>query len=293
MTATWMEGTPAPAVIATARGPVEYARDGEGPAVLLLHGAMGGWDQGLILGRAALGPCGYERIAVSRPGYLGTSLAVGRTPEKQADICAQVLDALSVQRAAVVAISGGGQCALQFALRHPGRCRALIMISACSATIPIRLPLRFHVMKFAARIPALAAAMRRKAAQDPDAASRRSIPDEELRQRTLSDPETGPLMRELQASVLDRMAERMPGTENDVAQSRRPFDYPVERIGAPLLVIHGTDDEAAPFAASAALARRVPGAEFVQIDGGRHVTLFTHREVVQGRVREFLGPNGW
>jgi fermentation-respiration switch protein FrsA (DUF1100 family) len=40
---------PEPVVINTSRGAVEYASFGSGPAVLCLHGAMGGYDQGLLL----------------------------------------------------------------------------------------------------------------------------------------------------------------------------------------------------------------------------------------------------
>ena len=280
--------TALPTIVRTPRGVVECAWCGEGPAVLLLHGAMGGYDQGLMLARGAVGQSGFRFVAVSRPGYLGTPLAVGELPEHQADMCAGVLDALDIRDAAVIAISGGGQCALQFALRYPERCRALVMISACSAPIPGRLPLGFHVMKLAARFPFLADRMRKKAAQNPEASARRSIPDPALRARTLGDSESGPLLAELQQSTMCRMAERLPGTLNDIRQSRAPFSYPVERISAPSLIIHGTDDEAAPFAASEALAARISGAELLAIPGGRHVSLFTHREAIQLRVRRFL-----
>jgi len=38
-------------------------------------------------------------IAVSRPGYLGTPLADGETPEAQADLYAALLDTLGIARA--------------------------------------------------------------------------------------------------------------------------------------------------------------------------------------------------
>jgi hypothetical protein len=44
-------GEPAPTTANTRRGPVQYASCGEGPTVLAFHGAMGGYDQGLILAR--------------------------------------------------------------------------------------------------------------------------------------------------------------------------------------------------------------------------------------------------
>lgn len=277
-----------PLVVQTAWGGVECARSGAGPAVLLLSGAMGGYDQGILLGRAAAGSSGFEFIAISRPGYLATPLALGRTPEQQADLCSALLDALAIRQASVIAISGGGQCALQFALRHPGRCSALVMISACSAPLNGRLPFRFRLLKLAAHFPALSGAMARKAAADPDKAARRSIPDPALRALTLQDPEAGPLLMALQRSVMERMAARLPGTENDIAQSRSSFDYPLEQIRAPVLIVHGTEDEAVPFAQAKALAARVPRAELLAISGGRHVSLFTHRRVIQPRVRQFL-----
>jgi len=289
MSATLETGQPV--LLRTPRGTVELACQGEGPAVLLLHGAMGGYDQGLILGRAAVGCCGYRFLAVSRPGYLGTPAASGLSPEHQADLCASALDALTVTAATVIAISGGGQCALQFALRHPDRRRSLVMLSACSARIPGRVPLRFHLFRLTARIPAMARTMQRKAATHPEEATARSIPDPVLRDRTLNDPEIGPLLQALQSSIMDRIAGRMPGTHNDIRQARAPFDYPVERIGAPLLVVHGTDDEAAPFAAATSLAARVPGAEMLAIEGGRHLSLFTYNPVIRERVRRLLAES--
>lgn len=275
-------------MIETSKGAVECAVFGEGPAVLALHGAMGGYDQSLLLARAALGTSGFRVIAVSRPGYLGTKLALGTAPEEQADVYAALLDSLGVSQTAVVAISGGGQSALQFALRHPDRCRALVMISACSAPITVKLPLRFQMIKLMARMPAFTAAMSRKAAKDPESSARRSIPDPALRARTLSDPEAGPMMLELQLSTFDRLPMRMPGTLNDIEQARRPFDYPLERISVPLLAIYGTEDEAVPYEQGRGLARRVPGAELFTIDGGRHVSLFTHLHEIRARVARFF-----
>lgn len=285
---------PRPAIIQTSRGTVEYSTYGgesgadESPVVLAVHGAMGGHDQGLILARAAVGGSGFRIVSVSRPGSLGTPLASGQTPAEQADLCASLLDALGIGKAAVIAISGGGQCALQFALRHPERCWALIMVSACSAPLTVRLPLRFHLMKLIARVPSLVAAMRRKLESDPEKAARESIPDPALRARTLQDPEVGPLFRALQTSTLERLAERMPGTLNDIRQSRLPFAYPLELIRNPMLAVHGDTDRMAPFAHAQALARRVPGAELLAIAGGEHVSLFTHREEIRARVTEFL-----
>jgi pimeloyl-ACP methyl ester carboxylesterase len=282
-----MNCNPEPESIQTRHGSVEYAALGEGPAVLALHGAMGGWDQSLLLART-IGAPGYRIIAVSRPGYLGTALSTGRTPEEQADLYVELLDALGVSRAAVMAVSGGGPSAVHFALRHAERCWGLILVSTCGTRVEGHLPLSFRLLKLLGRRPWFLAAMRRRAQRDPDGAARRSIPDPELRKRTLADPEAGPLFRALLSSTSDRMALRLAGTINDV-EITRTREYPLEQIRVPVLVVHGTADRFVPFERHGkALANRIPGAELIAAERGDHVSIYTHRSLVQPRVAGFL-----
>ena len=123
--------------VPTSRGLIEYATTGDsgGPAVLVIHGTPGGYDQGLITA-LRIGPERLRVIAPSRPGYLGTALNVGKTPRDQADAYADLLDALSIRRAAIVGLSGGGPSSLQFAAHHADRCAALVLISAVTCKRP-------------------------------------------------------------------------------------------------------------------------------------------------------------
>lgn len=280
-------------VVQTRLGRVEYAKEGAtGPVVLAIHGAMGGFDQGLILARAAFGILSHRAVAPSRPGYLGTPMQSGRTPEQQADLHAALLDALGHDSAVVIAVSGGGQSAVQFALRHPERCGALILVSACTAPLMAKIPFRFHVMKLLARIPGVASRLRAKVARNPLKAAERSIPDPDLRSRTVQHPEAGPLLFALQLSTMEQMATRLPGTENDIAQSRAPFAYPVEQITVPTLILHGAQDEIVPVIQATTLHHKIPASRLMVTQDGAHVTLFTHLDSVRTEVAGFLQSHG-
>jgi pimeloyl-ACP methyl ester carboxylesterase len=248
---------------------------------------MGGYDQGLILART-IGEQGYRFVSISRPGYLGTPLTSGRTPAEQADLCADVLDRLGISETAVMAVSGGGPCALQFALRQRNRCWALVLVSTCSGKVDTRVPASFRLLKLLARWPAFVTLMRRRMERDLERAARRSIVDPIVRARTMRDPEVRPLFAALLVSTFDRMPLRLPGTENDIAVTRTTT-YPLEQIAVPVLVVHGTGDRLVPFAQHAkALAARIPGAELLAIESGEHVSIFTHRDEVRARVSRFL-----
>ena len=60
-------------VIETPCGPIEYTESGDGAPLLVVHGAGGGFDQGMELGQS-LASRGFRVIAMSRFGYLRTPL---------------------------------------------------------------------------------------------------------------------------------------------------------------------------------------------------------------------------
>jgi 2-hydroxy-6-oxonona-2,4-dienedioate hydrolase len=114
-------------VIATRCGDIEYAQAGDGPVVLVVHGAGGGFDQGMALA-GSLVPTGHRVIAMSRFGYLRTPVPERASIAAQADAHACLLDALEVRSAAVIGFSAGAPSALEFALRHGERCTALVLV---------------------------------------------------------------------------------------------------------------------------------------------------------------------
>jgi pimeloyl-ACP methyl ester carboxylesterase len=282
-----LSGKIKPQVANTVPGVVEYAEIGDGPAVVCLHGAMGGYDQSLILAQT-IGTESYHYIALSRPGYLGTPLSSGKSSEQQGDLIAALMDTLGIAKAGILAVSGGGPSALQFGLRHPERCAGLVLISTCADKVDTPIPFSFRVMKYLARWPWFVKRFRKKAEQNLVAAAKRSIRDPEILRCTMNDADTWPLFSELLLSTFDRMGQRLVGTENDIAITHTTT-YPLEDLTVPVLIVHGTQDPLVPFEVHAkAYESRVPDAELVAVEGGEHVAIFTHREMVRAKVNEFM-----
>lgn len=114
-------------------GSVRVQETGEGPAVLLIHGATNAGTSWMSL-MAALP--GFRCIALDRPGC-GLSDPITRGPlrdieavESYADaLVPDVLDALDLPRAHVLATSYGGYFALRAAAAHPDRVERLVEYS--------------------------------------------------------------------------------------------------------------------------------------------------------------------
>jgi pimeloyl-ACP methyl ester carboxylesterase/DNA-binding CsgD family transcriptional regulator len=62
----------------------------------------------------------------------------------------------------------------------------------------------------------------------------------------------------------------------------------LSRIKAPTLVLHRSDDRAAPIAGGRELASGIPGAEFVELEGRSHLPAIGDAQAVVDEVRRFL-----
>lgn len=120
-------------LINTTHGQIHYADVGRGKPMLVVHGAGGGFDQGLFTARSLLGKDitdSYRIIAPSRFGYLKTPPPSNgdASPAAQADTHAALLDALGVRdRVIVMGVLAGALSGMQFAIKHPERVAVLIL----------------------------------------------------------------------------------------------------------------------------------------------------------------------
>jgi pimeloyl-ACP methyl ester carboxylesterase len=286
-------------VVLTPRGPIEYAVAGQGPPLLVIHGGMGGYDQALGLGALVnhhAGATGFTVLAPSRPGYLRTPLETGRTPEEQADALAALLDHLGIAQVGVLAGSYGGPIALQFALRHPHRLWALLLLAAVPrrCTVGQQWPvsertllsrpgtwcadlLHFFLYLWARNQPIglVHFFLSRMTAPSVGAA--------EINRRATQLRQFPEQVRNLQQMFCSMMPTslQLAGGLNDEKQIAALPEYPLERIQVPTLLVHGRDDCVGLGAAGAQwAAATIPGAELVLVERCGHFLL----------AGEFLAP---
>lgn len=286
-------------LVETAAGPQQYAERGEGVPVLIVHGAPGGYDQGLAIA-AGLGlEEGFRVISPSRPGYLDTPIGARLLPEQQADDLAALLETLEVERAMVVGFSAGGPAAVQLAVRHPSLVSGVVLASACVAPLPRpteRQPLPEAVLRSLSGDigAALAGWAAEKAPSRVVEATVPMIYAGTAGQRKAL--ETAVLASEEELSELTAMVEsvmplspREQGTRNDLLQLSVLPELPPVPQDVPLLAVHGTQDAFVPVAEARAYSARVPGSLFVAVEDGSHLFwIGPDGPRASSAIREFL-----
>lgn len=272
-------------IIDSAQGPIEFAESGDGPAVLLIHGAGGGFDQGLDLGRAFVGD-NYRVIAPSRFGYLGTPLLADASAEAQADAHLRLLDALELDRVPVIGVSAGAPSAMRLCLKYPERCSALVLIVPMAWS-----PQRATV----APSPFFEIVLNAIAASDVLFWTATKVARMTLLKTILGTP----LQNYWNATTDERrtvdqmlrgilpISRRAAGIWNDSVVSSNLTRYPLEDIRVPTLVISAADDLYGTYDGSFYTAEQIHDGRFVGFATGGHL-LIGHQGEVRSQVTSFL-----
>jgi len=276
------------AVVATHCGPIEVQQAGQGIPLLMIHGSGGGHDQGMDWARP-LTRHGIRVIAMSRFGYLRTPRPHDASPEVQADAHVCLLDALGVDKAAVMGMSAGGPSALQTALRHPERVSALVLVvpiaykpgSVADSAPPVSddmdaLLLRLlgsDFLSWAGLQVARNQVFRYVLATPPELIAAASA-EEQARVNALAD-------RVLPVSA------RAAGLRDDTRLGKRLGPSALETIRAPTLVISARDDGFGTYAGARYTASRIRGAKFIGYERGGHL-LVGHDEEARAAIVELV-----
>ncbi|MFJ7205974.1 alpha/beta fold hydrolase [Streptomyces sp. NPDC098789] len=250
--------------------------DDFGPAtglpVLLVHGHP--FDRTLWAPQAAaLGAAGYRVITPDLRGY-GLS---GVTPGKVflsdfADDLAALLDHLGIERAVVGGVSMGGQIAMEFHHRHPGRVHALVL-SDTSAPAETEDGKEFR-NRLADRL--LAEGMGGYADE---------VIDKMLAAYNVE------AMPDVAARVLSMMRATNPRGAAAALRGRaerRDFRDTLPAVREPVLIVVGADDAYTPVADAEAIRRLVPHASLAVIERAGHLPGAEQPERFNAVLLDFL-----
>ena len=262
----------------TSVGTLEYSALGAGEPILAIHGAGGGFDQALDM-TGALAGHGYRVIAPSRFGYLRSSLPAGLTVAMQADAYAELLDRLGVDQAVVVGISAGAWSSMQFAIRHPQRCRALVLIVPADylpagkavhggAVVGAMISSDFFAWTALRLMSMRHGAMSEAMLGTPAAVVRSADAGEKARVDRLLEH-------------LLPVSPRYEGMQFDIRTAATREQYAIERIGCPVLTISAEDDQFGTAARARYIASSVANGRALIFPSGGHALVGRYADAMR------------
>jgi pimeloyl-ACP methyl ester carboxylesterase len=270
--------------IETSFGTLEYAELGEGAPMLVVHGAEGGFDQGIDMTGAMAGH-GYQLIAPSRFGYLRSAMPGNPTTAMQADAYAQLLDRLGIDKVVVVGISAGAWSSMQFAILHPERCRALVLLvpadylpagTSIHGGAVVRAIVNsdfagWAVLKLMTTMPG---AITRMMLGTDVAVVRAAEPGEKAR------------VQQVLGHLLP-VSPRIAGMNFDIETAATLVPFPIEKIACPVLTISAEDDRFGTASRARYIAATVPGGRAVIFPTGGHALVGRYGEALR-EITSFL-----
>ena len=268
-------------------GQTEYAERGAGFPLLSIHGAGGGFDQGLANAAELVGK-GFRIVAPSRFGYLRTPVPQSPSPAAQADAHAALLSKLTISRAVVVGVSAGARSAVELAIRHPDKVAALVLIvpGLYSPASPVSIEAS-RGSKFVFWVVNAGGNFAWWAAENiaPSMLIRFvGVRPEQV--AAASQAERDRVMR-IVASI-EPLSLRFLGINVD--STAELSELPLGQITAPTLIITARDDLFNTLPAAEFTASKIPGARLVVCDTGGHL-LVGHEPEVRATIRDFLAAS--
>jgi pimeloyl-ACP methyl ester carboxylesterase len=258
---------------------------GEGPDVVLFHGALATSADWLAGPFDPLVAEGVRVTAIDRPGC-GRSRRerFGGMPRTQAEQIRAGLDALGIERPLVVAHSFGGLVALAYAELFPEALSHLVLLAPLAFPEPRPLEHSFLMPRSAPFLgPLLSSA----------ADATIDLPMLKLFQKLMFSPQEVPQHWERHYPYAEMLTPHAMVAQGEDAASVFPFApaglIDVSRIETPTHIIQGSADKVVRMELHARpLARLMPDARLTELQGVGHMPHHIRTDVLLGAVREAL-----
>jgi pimeloyl-ACP methyl ester carboxylesterase len=263
---------------------VNVVDKGEGMPVVLVHGLPStAYDWAALPDKLA--HLGYRAIAYDRVGY-GYSSRSADTPdrytlESNARDLRALLDALGIDRAALVGWSYGGGVAQTFSLQNPQRVSHLVLLGSVGPAQPVpdgeplaqllASPLAVPLLTWVGSIPPLS----------------RLVTHEEMVKAFAKPEAIPPGWEEHTRAMLS-----LPGTLRAFVREAQHAGYLQLRsqdLKVPTLILQGSDDQLVPPLVAGDLHQRIAGSRLVTIPAGHHMLPVTHADLLAAQLADFLG----
>ena len=258
---------------------VHYVQRGSGPDLILIHGAGGSsreWTFSMmdkLVNR-------YTVTAIDRPGHgytdrIKTRAHAAETLKEQADLVYALAGRLGIEKAIVTGQSYGGGVASSFAVHHPDKLAALVMVAAVSNPWSTGLDQWYETTNtFFGKwflIPTISLLTTEEKAQEIT--------------KGIFEPNPVP------EGYLTHMGLRLSARPSQIRANTGQINRSLEDITAqsdrygeitvPVEIIHGTKDTTVPLDVhSLPLVEKIEGANLVVLDGVGHMPQHSHEAEV-------------
>jgi 3-oxoadipate enol-lactonase len=250
-----------------------HAARREDPTIVLLHGLLfdGGMWRGQVEPLASLG----RVVVFDGPGHGKSEPPPRFMLEEHADALHDAFGELGIERAVMVGLSWGGMVALRLAVQHPALVAALAVLDSSAEAETLADKVRYRAFIALHRRIGFPAA---------------------LFEREVAPRMFSPRTRRERPELLEASYRRAMGFDRDglaraalaVVVHRKGFLDRLGSIRVPTLVMCGREDISTPPEKNENIARAIPGAKLVLLEGLGHMSALEDPERVNADLVPFV-----
>jgi 2-hydroxy-6-oxonona-2,4-dienedioate hydrolase len=267
--------------VTTPSGKIHYNDAGEGHPVILLHGSGAG-ASGWSNFRPNIEPLSgrFRVLAMDAPGWGRSDAALPETYDHPRAVL-DVMNALDIDKAALVGNSMGGMTALTFAARYPDRISHLVTMGPGAF---VEVPTLFG----AGGGPTEGLKILFQAYADPSAATMKHLVEIMTFDSASASDDIAAERAANAQSRPDHLANFLAGMRTGGPVRTGASVEAVMGIRTPSLLIHGRDDRVVPFEMSLRLVACIPDSRLVLLNRCGHWAQLEHAEEFNRLVTQFL-----